>query len=317
MSNTTLSGFDGGRAVSPAIQTAMRLIKELNEHGIRIEPRAFKVTKTEPERLKFRLDVEGIPYIELKSRNTILVSQENLQKCWQLENSDPTKGTFLQEYNAQELEQIVELHPAISDKVIVSIKNMNPAEAGLFLQKCNRIKKGLLLETEKNANGNFNINIPAGLLSSREKVKLEDAYLQTQIEISGINSASKTKTHMDFSVENYRNAVKERRMVNSMSKLIRSKLISTGTMSDDFGAYMKSLKMQLGYVMESLQKGAEPNGFEKLQLEKTIKAYHSLPDGTYKYTSSYLKNQQITSKQAMAQSVDLTPESTTVQREVI
>ena len=78
---------------------------------------------------------------------------------------------------------------------------MNPAEAGLFLRKCNRIKKGMLLETEKTSDGAVNINIPAGLLSHIEKEKMADAYVQTQIEISGINSASKTGNHRYISVQ--------------------------------------------------------------------------------------------------------------------
>lgn len=318
MSNTTLSGFDGGQAVSPAIQTAIRLIKELNSRGIQIEPRAFKVTRMEPEALKFNLDVAKIPYIEMKSKDTILVAKEDIQKCWQFETRNQTKGNFLQEYNSKELEQIVKKNPHIRDKSIVSIKNMNPAEAGLFLRKCNRIKKGMLLETEKTSDGAVNVNIPAGLLSHNEKEKMVDAYVQTQIEISGINSASKTRSHRYISIQTYWNSVTERRMVNSLTEMLKNKLDTVGSAIDDFGPYLKSLKMQLGYVMESFQKNKEPTGFDATLLEKTMRTYHSFPDNTYKYTVLYLKKQQITSKQAMASSVNLTPDHTKpIQREVI
>lgn len=315
MPDIALSAYNGGQMVSPAVRTAIKLIKELNEHGIKIEPRAFKVTRMDPEDLKFKLDVEGIPYIEMKTHNTILVSREDALRCWQIESQNQTKGNFLQEYNSKELERIVAKHPSVPNKSILSIKNMNLAEADLFLRKCNKIKKGLLLETEKTDSGKFNISIPEGLLSVSDKEKISEAYLQTQIEISGINTAAKTRNNIQKTVENYENAVKERRFTNILQQMLRDKLYSTGSTLENFGEYLKSFKLQLGYVMDSLREKQPINGFNPELLKTAMQAYRQLPEDTYKYTGAYLRNQQITAKQALSQTVDLSEDKQETHKE--
>lgn len=313
MSNSSFAVSDGARV----IETAKKLIKTLNNTGIQMDPRIFIIKKMKPEEMKFKLDVLDIPYHELKLKNKILVPKEDLTKCYELEQEYKTRGNFLQEFDTKELEKIISVHPDISNKNMLVIKNMNPAETELFLKKCNRIKKGMLVETQMTPDRKYNINIPEGLLSNAEKEKILLAYTETEIGITGINSPAKVQKKIEPTKENYYSAVKEHRFINSLCHAVSDKLRTSGLSSNSFGDYFKSFKLQLSHTAEQLAKGEAITGFKDNEKNVLLQSFQSLPEGTYGYTPSYINAHAFTSRPAMAETVEANMERTPSQaREV-
>lgn len=300
-----------------AIATAKRLIQAINNIGIRMDPRVFVIRNMKPEEMKFKLDVLGIPYQELKLKNSILVPKEHLVQCYEIEKENKTRGNFLQEFNTKELEKIVSMHPAIPDKNILVIKNMNPIESDLFLKKCNRIKKGMLLETQKTRDGMCNISIPDGMLSTQEKEKVLLAYAETEIGVTGVNSPAKIRGEAEPSKEDYYNAVKEHRFINTLCHAVSEKIKASGHTLNSFGDYFKSFKLQLSHTAEQLENGADITGFNDNAKSAMLQTFQALPEGTYNYTSSYINGQSVTSKPAMAETMEVNRETAPAQtREV-
>ena len=291
---------------SPAIQNAANLIRILQSMGINMDPRAYEIRKMKPEELKFRLDVEGIPYKEMKVKKMILIPKEYLQRCKQIEDHEATKGNYLQEFNHLELETVIAEHPAVSDKSIVTIKNMTAEEMVLFLGKCNTIKPGLLLETERLTDGYFNVSIPAGLLSKHDREKLLNAYTQTQIGITGVNANAKINGNFVLSVDSYIKSVSEHRFMQDINRMIFSKLNAAGhNIQQDFGEYFKTFKREMARAIEQLCKKETPRGFHNDLLSRTIQSFSSLQEDTYSYAAAVLNSQRITVKSAIQKTIGI------------
>ena len=291
---------------SQSIQNAANLIRILQDMGINMDPRAYEIRKMKPEELKFRLDVEGIPYKEMKVKKMILIPKECLQRCRQIEDHEATKGNYLQEFSHLELETVIAGHPAVSDKSVVTIKNMTAEEMALFLRKCNTIKPGLLLETERHADRYFNVSLPAGLLSKHDKEKLLDAYAQAQIGITGVNTNAKISGNFIPSADNYVKSVFEHRFIRDINRMILSKLNAAGhDLQQDFGEYFKTFKREMAKAIDQLCKKETPKGFHEGLLARTMRSFSSLQEDTYSYAAAVLNSQHITVKQAVQKTIGI------------
>ena len=310
--------------VSPAetgrvaiISTAQRLIQALNNIGIQMDPRVYVIKSMKPEEMKFKLDVLGIPYQELKLKNKILVPKEYITECSRLEQENRTMGNFLQEFDAKKLEKIISEHPAVPNKNMLIIKNMNSYETDLFLKKCNHIKKGMLLETQEAEKGLYNINIPEGLLSNTEKEKILLAYAETEIGISGVNASAKVLKNAEPVKEDYYNAIKEHRFINTICHVVSEKIKTVGLTLNSFGDYFKSFKLQLAHTMELLAESKDITGFRDNDKKALFQTFQALPEETYTYTSSYINGHIISSRPAMAETIEVNSDITQAQtREV-
>lgn len=278
---------------SPSISVARKIIAELKKHNISFEPRAYRITGMQPEAFKFMLDVENIRHTELKNSNYVLVSNQDALKCFNLDRRNSTKGCFLQEYNAGELQAIVNRHPGVTNKRMVAIKELPKSVAELLIQKLNRVKKGLLIETEETPKNRVNISIPDGLLTDTDRQKIAEAYLQTQLEITGLNLAARNGHNSTPTVENYENAVKEKRFMRSLFANLSDKLRSEAeSVISSLNGYLTGIRQHLISALDEINNPTAQKNTGLLS-EETKAIISEIPNGTYAYTADFIRKQNI------------------------
>lgn len=287
-----------------AVETAEKLIRILKDHGITFEPRIYEIRGQKPEELKMLLDVEGIPYRELKTRHRILIPAEAQEDCHRISMEHLSKGSFLQEYPPGKLQKTVLSTVRIQNREAVSITGMTGSDISLFLRKCSKIKEGLLIETGESAPGRFTVTFPSALLSPEERRKVIQAYTETIMHQSGYNAGIK-KNDVDFMTKDrFWSAVHEKRLAKKMYQMINEKICENGTYISDFGAYFSTYRRQFAHAMELLEKGESLSTFSKEAADQVVTAYHAVPDNTYTYTADIVRSFTVSAKDMAAVTVD-------------
>ena len=295
--HNTANSSDTPADYRQVMAAAQCIMEHLKLYGME-NPRVFQIDGTQTAAVKNELYKAGISFLELKDKNCILVEQSDYMRCSQIANHAYLKQRcFLQEYDEKELEKIVADHPKITNKAFLQIKNLSPAEAELFLNCCNKIKPGLLLETYNQEHGEYTVSIPHGLLSKQERENIVAAYIESSISAFGTNFIARKKE--DFTKENYEAQLKEHHLAREIISAINKKLETAGLSGDNFNEYFKSASRQTAYVLTQLQNGQEMAGFSENQQEALQSAYKELPENTFRYTADKMKRHEISSKEAL------------------
>jgi len=276
------------------IAAATSIIENLKNYNF-FNPRVFLIYGKRPEEVKDAFYKEGLSFLELKTKNNIIIEQSLYDKCKEVAASVYEKQMcFLQEYDKGELEDMIKIHPAIKDRSFLQIGNLTKIELNTFLECCNNIKKGLLIETYEQNPGAYTVRFPNAMLSKEEKQKIVDAYIESSIKSFGVHFDNRNADK--YTAEMYTNALKEQYFIKLATVAIKEKLLNENYVEMSFEDYFKSAGRQTAYILRQLREGKEAEGFP-LQLQNALKdVFKDLPEDTYKYSAEKILSHEITLK---------------------
>lgn len=275
------------------LETAKVAMAHLEMYGYE-NPRIFRLYGQKPQAVKDALYKKGVQFLELKTANLIIVEQEDYENCNLIaENTHYEQIGFLQEFEKEELQSIIATHPKITDKKFIQIKNLAEMEKDTLLEKCNRIKQGLLVETDTQKDGRYEIGIPIGLLTVQERRDVSKAYISSVITCFGTRMLIHNEENLTS--EHYDNVVKENTFISEVLSSTIKKLEANGLSLAQPEEYLTSLNKQTAYVLTQLTQGKEILGISENEQEHLSSLYSALSNIPYEYAVESLKTHKITS----------------------
>ena len=98
---------------------------------------------------KYRLDMNGIPYVEHKDGKRIYIRRPDKEKVCKLNKETlKEKGSYLHEVAISDMENAIANIPDIKNKKVVSIQRVGKYMAEILKEKCNNISAGFMMGSD-------------------------------------------------------------------------------------------------------------------------------------------------------------------------
>ncbi len=194
------------RALAETVAKVLDMLKDAIDQDIRYKDKVWMLKNMKQcemypvkgkclNELKTDLDKKGIPYIDFNTgRNELYIKRDNLEEVQDINKQILiTRTNYYQEVPGDDLERAIAKSPAVKDKDILSLHNLNKYQCEVLKNKCNDITKGFMVGVNKDdeISSTISVHAPWTISDDLDKTDFCKAYLEMAFSLHGPNAVLK------------------------------------------------------------------------------------------------------------------------------